>query len=614
MKGRPRSRREVKVQATRKGSLPATPHAGRPRPADLGRGRTRRWSGLSLIPFVLVGVGLGAYHSSFTGAFVLDDLHWVIGNVKIRRLWPPWEVMAHASRPLVELSLAVNYALGGLNVWGYHAFNLAVHILAGLVLFGILRRTLDSETLRARYGRSAPWLAMAAAALWIVHPLQTESVTYIIQRAEALMGLFFLLTLYCVIRGAQSPNPRGWFTAAVLACALGMGSKEVMVSAPLVILLYDRVFIAGSFKNLCRQRWRLHAALAATWVVLAALLATGRVEEQTVLVADLTPWRYAITQFGVIAHYLRLCFWPHPLVLDYTWPTAPTLASVAPAAVLVLALLGGTVWALHRQRPPGFLGAWFFLILSPTSSIMPIADVAFEHRMYLPLAAVVALVVIGGHEFLRAVLRRLVAPDHLRRPLEVGLLVAAVAALGYTTVRRNEDYRSEYSIWSDTVAKRPMNPRAHYNLGIAVDQQGKIEEAIAHFSEALRLSPDHVDAHINLGAALFSQGRITEATTHFAEAVRLKPNYAVAHNNLGAALVRQGQMKEAALHFSEAVRLKPSYPEAHDNLGTALYAQGQIKEAIAHFSEAVRLKPDFTAALKNLRRAQASQQQVKDSP
>ena len=272
------------------------------------------------------------------------------------------------------------------------------------------------------------------------------------------------------------------------------------------------------------------------------------------------------------------------------------------------------MWALHRQRPLGFLGAWFFLILSPTSSIMPIADVAFEHRMYLPLAAVVALVVIGGHEFLRAVLRRLVAPDHLRRPLEVGLLVAAVAALGYTTVRRNEDYRSDYSIWSDTVAKRPMNPRAHYNLGIAVDQQGKIEEAIAHFSEALRLSPDHVDAHINLGAALFSQGRITEATTHFAEAVRLKPNYAVAHNNLGAALVRQGQMKEAALHFSEAVRLKPSYPEAHDNLGTALYAQGQIKEAIAHFSEAVRLKPDFTAALKNLRRAQASQQQVKDSP
>ncbi len=209
---------------------------------------------------MLIAAGIWAYHSSFQGPFIFDDVHSIPLNPYIRHLWPIREVLTAPrncsvnGRPTVCLTLALNYAWSGLNVWGYHAFNLAVHLLSALVLFGILRRTLDGEKLRDQFGGAAVGLAAAIALLWEIHPLQTESVTYIVQRTELLMGLFLLLTLYCTLRGACSVRPGAWYLAAVAACAFGMGSKEVMVSAPLLVLLYDRVFLASSFRELWQRR------------------------------------------------------------------------------------------------------------------------------------------------------------------------------------------------------------------------------------------------------------------------------------------------------------------------------------------------------------------------
>ena len=518
-----------------------------------------------------------AYHNSFDGVFLLDDKIRIVGDPQIRQLSSPWAVMAHSSRPVVQLSLAINYALGGLNVWGYHAFNLIVHLLAGLTLFGIVGRMLESDRLRPRYERAAPWMAAAVALIWIVHPLQTQSVTYVIQRAESMMGLFFLLTLYCGIRGTSSPHPHRWHFAAIVACALGMGSKEVMVTAPVIMLLYDRVFIARSFADILRQRLWFYAGLAATWLILGALMANSRVEQQTILVEDVTPWRYALTQFAVIVHYLRLSFWPVPLVLDYAWRPVETVASAMPWIVVILALLSAIAWALYRNVWLWFWGAWVFLILAPTSSIVPIADLAFEHRMYLPLAGVVVLVVIGVHETLQWGLARLAAPDSLRRGAAFGLLTIGVLVLAFATIRRNDDYRSEYAMWSGIVANRPDNPRARYNLGNILDRQGKLAEAMAQFSEALRLKPDYADAHVNLGAALLAQNKWNEAMPHLSEAVRVKPNSAEAHTNLGTALFNQGQLDEAIIHFSTALRINPRQTEAKNNLDIALARKGPPK-------------------------------------
>src|SRR5262245_34843450 len=372
------------------------------------------------IPLVLIAVPLAAFWNSFGGAFVFDDEYRIVDNPLIR-VWPPWELLAHSARPVVDVSLALTYALNGLNVTGFHVVNLAVHILAGLTLYGIVRRMLGSDRLRARFGPAAPWLAAASAAIWLAHPLQTQSVTYIIQRAESMMGLFYLLTLYCAIRGFASTHPGWWFVASIAACALGMGTKEVMVSAPIMVLLYDRLFVSSSFPEMARRRVHLYVGLAACWIIVLILLMSSRVSESTGATTGLTPFRYLTTQFGVIVHYLRLSVWPSPLVLDYTWKLPPTAWDVLPSAAVILALIGGTVLTVRRWPLITFWGAWFFLILAPTSSILPIGDLAFEHRMYLPLAAVVVLLVVGAHNAMGLGARYVGAPESVRRGVEIAL-------------------------------------------------------------------------------------------------------------------------------------------------------------------------------------------------
>ena len=210
----------------------------------------RRWP-----VFILIAAAAVVYFNSFSGVALLDDARTIIQNESIRQF--SWERLFRQRRPTVWLSLVFNYCVGGQDLWGYHLVNLAVHILAGLTLYGVVFRTLITQRLRASYVRSAQWCALVVALIWLVHPLQTESVTYLIQRSESMMGLFYLLTIYCLIRGSSSSRSRLWHLCAVVACALGMGSKAVMVTAPVVALLYDRVFISQSMALALRRRWAL---------------------------------------------------------------------------------------------------------------------------------------------------------------------------------------------------------------------------------------------------------------------------------------------------------------------------------------------------------------------
>ena len=615
------AKRKHRIKAQRKATPPPQPNLGtRPEPKTEiayknatgepnAQSRSSAVNAHTLIPALLIAAALVAYHNSFAGPFIFDDFNSITNNPYIRKLWPLTDAMSWpkpssvASRPVVALSLAVNYALGGFNVWGYHVFNLTVHILAGLVVFGIVRRTLESPRLRERYPRRAPWLAMAVALIWLLHPLNTESVTYVIQRTELLFGLFFLLTLYCVIRGSSSSHPARWYIASVVACALGMGSKEVMVGAPLIVLLYDRCFLSGSFRETFRRRWGLHAGLASTWLILARLVATrGHSKSAGFGFQSLTGWAYARMQFGVIVHYLRLAFWPYPLVFDYyDWPAANTVSAVVPPAVAVLTLLGATLWAARYQPWLGFLGAWFFIILAPTSSVLPlVTEPAAERRMYVPLLAVVALIVIVGDAGLRYLLRRLKSGETLRRCLEAGIVVAVAATLGSITLRRNEDYRSVLSIWSDAVAKRPNNARGHNNLGAELHRLGQLPEARFHYSEAVRIRPNFAEAYNNLGALLLQQGQLDEAIAHLSEAIRLHRNYAKAHRQLAVALARKGQFKDAIAHYSEALRLMPGDAELYSNFARALHREGRLEDAVAYYSRALRLRPNHAWTQYNL--------------
>jgi len=587
-----------------KRELAHTNPAGKP-------GRQSRWFAASahkLIPGLLIAAPLAVYHSSFTGPFIWDDLDSISGNPYIRALWPLTNVMSWprnstvAARPVAAFSLAINYALGGLEVWGYHAFNLTVHVLAGLLLFGIVRRTLGSPRFGEAHQRRAPWLAMVVALIWLVHPLNTEGVTYVIQRTELLFGLFLLLTLYCVIRGSSSSQPGPWYLASVAACALGMGSKEVMVGAPLIVVLYDGWFLSGSFREGFRRRWGLYVGLAGTWLILAGLGATAVHSASAGFHLSVTPWQYARTQFGVIVHYLRLALWPHPLALDYyDWPVANTVSTIVPPAVVVLTLVAATVWAARHQPGLAFLGAWFFIVLAPTSSILPlVGEFAAERRMYVPLAAVITLIVIGGDAGLRYLLGRSEAGDILRRGLTAGVVVAVAATLGYVTMRRNEDYRSVLSVWSDAVAKRPDNARAQNNLGTAFNLLGRVAEARGHYSEAVRIKPNYYDARTNLAFLLTRQGELDEAIAHLSEAVKIRPSSASAHKQLGVALARKGRFEEAIAHYSEALRVMPGDAELYSNLARALHREGRLEDAIAYYDESLQIRPNHAWTHYNL--------------
>ncbi|MGD0651499.1 MAG: tetratricopeptide repeat protein [Verrucomicrobiia bacterium] len=547
---------------------------------------------------VIAVAALAAYHNSFSVPFLFDDPGWIQENPRIRHA-SLFKVLGGTSRPVVQLSLALNCAVSGLDARGYHAFNLIVHVLAAWTLYGIVRRTLAGERLRSRYGQTAARLAFAVALLWLLHPLQTQSVTYIIQRAESMMGLFYLLTLYCVIRGAEVANGRLWYGAAVIACALGMGSKPVMATALVIVLLYDRAFLTGSFREALRRRVWLYSGLAATWLLLPVLLENGSAEWKTsagFAYQPIRPMEYALTQPGVIVHYLRLSVWPHPLCFDYAWPIARTPVSVVPPAALIVILLFTTVWLWKRMPPLGFLGMWFFLILAPSSSVIPIADVALEHRMYLPLAAVVALGVMGIHA--------LVGQSRHGR---MAVCLALAMGLGFLSSRRNEDYRSELAIWMDTVAKRPGNRRAHNNLGLALVNQGRFAEAIAEYTVALRIDPDDAEVHNNLGFVLAGLGKTAEAIAEYQTALRIQPNLAPAHNNLGLVLAGQGKTAEAIAEYQAALRIKPDLAPTHNNLGITLAHQGKLEEAVAEYRAALQIKPDYVEAHCNLASILAAQ-------
>jgi tetratricopeptide (TPR) repeat protein len=658
---------------------PSSPPASAP-----GAGRWR----VALAAIGIAAAALAVYYHSFSGVFVFDDEPAILQNPTIRHLWPLWRSLCPppdatvSGRPVANFSLAVNYALSGTHVWSYHAVNLLIHILAGLTLFGIVRRTISEyrrpetgdgtrergdqrsevkgQKSDARGQLAAPkrlgasgssevgiqnaeprtqnpkpktqesnsrpgeptLLAFGVALLWTLHPLQTEAVTYVVQRVESLMALFYLLTFYCFIRSLGPPHVRRWRCLAIAACLLGVGTKEVMATAPVLLLLYDRTFVAGSFRRAWAERRGFHLTLAATWLPLAALVAsTGWNRGGTAgFDVGVSPWAYWLTQFEAVARYLWLSVWPHPLIFDYKtfWIRHP--AEVAPYAVVVLALAAATLWALRRRPAAGFLGAWFFVILAPTSVVPGTMEMIVEHRMYLPLAAVAVAAVCSAQRWFG------------RRSMVVFLALAT--GLGWIAAQRNAVYRSERSLWSDTIAKYPDSDRANNNLGNALLKAGDVREAIAHYQAAVRLRPNYAEAHYNLGnglqrtgrtreaiahyeqalqanpnmpdaqtalgIALEEAGRGDEAVAHYEQALRLDPNYADAHNDLGLALSKAGRLPEAIAQYEQALQINPALPDVHNNLGNALRAVGKAQEAIAHYEQALRLKPDYAAAHNNL--------------
>jgi tetratricopeptide (TPR) repeat protein len=545
---------------------------------------------------------LGAYANSFLGPFVFDDLPSIASNQSIRNLstsLSPDHGMSQSveGRPVLNVSLALNFAAGRTDVRGYHAANLLIHFLAALVLYGLVRRTFLMPALAPRYGGDSRPLAALIALLWALHPLQTESVTYVFQRAESLMGLFFLGTLYGFVRSLDGALQGVWRSLCIASFLLGLGTKEVAVAALPLLILYDAIFVSGGFTKAWRAHWGLFVALSlgVLGFALSLIAHGGNRSGSAGFGIGVSPVAYALTQPRAILTYLKLSFFPDPLVFEYGafWERPSPMFFACAAAIVVLLAL--SAWALKCRPAAGFIAAWFFLILAPTSLVPGNSQMIVEHRMYLPLAAVVVLAVLGLHALLG------------RRSFSILLAIAAV--LGWLTSQRNKTYRTEIALWSDTVAKRPGNARAHHNLGSALKAvPGRASEAIVQYREALRLDPDKAETHFNLGVALEEvPGGLQDAIDHFQAAVRLKPDFAEAHRELGKALVRlPGRVEDAVAEYTEAIRLRPGSAEMRNNLGIILdRVAGRTADAVAQYQAALRLSPRVAEIHVNLGNALA---------
>ncbi|MCE5276688.1 MAG: tetratricopeptide repeat protein [Planctomycetaceae bacterium] len=603
----------------------------------------------------IVVMAVASYQNTIQAPFIFDDIEGVVTNPTIHHLWPPgWLHPPYDSpmqnRPVANFTFAVNFAVGDTDVRGYHIVNLLIHILAGLTLLGLMRRTLELEPLRHRFGSVAAPLAGTIALIWLVHPAATEAVTVVTNRTESLVSLFYLLTMYLSLRAATAESKPAIWTMAILAaaaCWLGMGSKEIMITAPLAVVLFDRVFVYSSSKDMLRRRWGLYLALAAGWAIVAArALPTGAFNPAVGFGHGVTVWQYACTQCVAVARYLALAFWPWPLVLDYGKVIITNPWAVIPCALLLAALLGLSVWALARRKGAGFLGVFFFLALIPSSSIVPlVTHTIAQKRMYLALAAVVTLAVLGAWRLWTLRTRR---PGAWKWPAAAAALV--VAMLGALTVARNHDFRSGVTIWSDTVTKCPRNSRAHSMLSaellavnnlkralhhaqIASDLESdsaklhvnlanlllannQHDQAIEQYRQALMWNGDLAEAHNNLGHALLLTGRPGEALQCFREALKRKPVYTAAQTNLADALMIDGKpqsVAEAVTLYSQALTTNSGDPALENALGSALQAAGRVDEAMAHYRRAAALAPWFPQARYNLGMALLKGNQVAEA-
>lgn len=628
----------------------------------------------SWAPLLILLAVSAAYANSFYGAFVFDDFAYFANQPAFENI-ADFAWLRGNSRPVVYFTLALNHLLSGNDPWSYHLFNLTFHLISALLLLGIIRRTLSLPTLPSYLRKKADFLALLIATGWGIHPVLTMAVTYIWQRCESLAGMFYLLTLYCAARGMSAPTSvaitsqvspqnsgRGWRLAAVLAGALAVGSKEIAVTVPLAVWLFDRTFYAGGFLVALKKRAGMYAGLFASWGLLLGLgiLAAQYHENPGVGFHSklFSSFDYILTVPGVILQYLVVSLLPSPLCFDPNWAQVRSGAGIALApnalrnvilsAIAVIFLLALTTWALVKRPRWGFCAAWFFLTLAPTTSIMPMPDPYLEYRLYLPLAGIVILLVIGVWSLAEYAEKRI----NGSKKIVSGLFFCVLLWSGVLTFQRNRVYYNAESLWADTLRQRPDNWRAFQQywrqiclrykktnalkgstgqvdldgiirefknpppatsgrvkddevyrrevLGFALLQKGEAVAAEKIFAALIKSFPNYAFAHYYYGEACRQQGKDAEALAAYLATLQVKSLYANAFYSSGLIYAKREEIAAAVLAFSETVKIWPKFAPGHYQLGIQKFNQGQYAAARKHFLIATKLRPNYTAAWHNL--------------
>ena len=551
--------------------------------------------------FIALAAAL-VYINSLAAPFIFDDEVAVVANPAIRSIGGAWSQPRDtplAGRPVAAVTFAVNFAASDGDPAAYRATNVAIHIACALVFFGLLRRTLLLPRLRSRFGGAATDLAFGAALLWAVHPLTTDAVTYITQRTESLMALCYLSTLYASLRSAEKRSTP-WAVAAVAACAIGMGAKESMATAPLMVILYDRIFLFDSFRAAAALRWRLYLGLMLTWLFLAFQLVAGPRAGSAGFSTAISVWTSLLNQSVMICRYLRLAAWPTDLAITYGAPIAYALSDVLVESAIVVSLLSLTAAAFRRWPIAAFLGAWFFMTLAPSSSFVPIAtEVGAERRMYLPLMALTTAAVVGlyGLGSLRS---------RTPRALAAICLLVAATGLGLATMARNAEHQSWLTLAEKTLERWPSDA-AQAAVGGELSRLGRDEEALPYLRIGAR---SDARAQYNLGVTLYNLKRYDEsirALEHLVAEHPMREEAPWARRVMAQAYARQLKWPEAIAQLQLTLGMTPNDAEArrllvdaYNSYGVELAQARKFDDAIAALRSALSYDDRNASARLNL--------------
>lgn len=554
---------------------------------------------IKLLSIILIScLGVIVYSNTFHCSFHFDDHFFIADNTaikNIRDLQNIWKFLP--CRFLFYLTLALNYHCYHLNVYSYHLVNLGFHIVSAILVWWFVLLTLSTPSMKKEaISEHAHLIALLAGSVFVSHPVQTEGVTYIMQRAASMATMFYLASLcfYIKSRTLQESHPtsgfgRVYYIGALITTIMAMFTKEITITLPLLLLLYEFSF----FRTKHYFYWKpLVPFLLTLFIIPVTMYFTHNesINSQEVRGAmqgeatDITSMQYLLTQFRVIVTYIRLLFLPLNQNVDYDYPISYSLFEL-PTLFSFLFLTGILYLAKRlflKYRLISFSIFWFFLTLLPESSIFPIKDVIFEHRLYLPI--------VGYSIFLVSGLYYLLEKSAIR--MMVIILVLLITCNSVLTYQRNKIWKDEVTFWDDAILKSPHKVRPYSGRGLFYLDQGNFVLAMSDFNKALEINPNFRDAYINRGTIYYKQNKIPQAIADYNKAIQLNPGLVEGYINRGSAYDKLGDLAQAVSDYTKAIELNPEKSEAYNSRGLVYYKLNKLSESISDFNKAIELSPD----------------------
>jgi protein O-mannosyl-transferase len=587
---------------------------------------------------LIVAAGLMLYLNTLHVPFMFDGVLQIVNVPLVKNFFyfthpgltktiPGYE--GFISRYFGYLTFALNYHFNGLNVVGYHLVNICIHLTAALLVYRLVSLTFRTPTLSGKNDQGdsetrAGFTALLAALLFVAHPIQTQAVTYMVQRFASLAAMLYLLSMTCYIRARiamYEPGRRiftagSWFAAALLSALMAFKTKEISYTLPLTVVLYELMFFTENFR---KKVFALGLTILAGCGAVFCFLLSGRsvgqllgyLDQAARLDSSMSRWDYLATECRVIVTYLRLLIFPAGQRMDYDYPVFHSFLNpeVLLSGILLCSLLTAAIYCLYLSRRcsgphagnaaylriTAFGIFWFFITLSIESSIIPIIDVIFEHRMYLPsvglFMAAAALVSLAGGT------GRLI-PGWPRTPILAGTAIAILLLAG-TTFARNRLWSDPVSFWQDNAAKSPRKGRVFHNLGLALERSGNLEGAMQAYRTASDLCPDPSEPMASLGLIYIKMNRLSEAEEVSRAALTLDPHAIGPHNNIGIVYGIIGRYEEALKEFYQEVKNSPNRAETHNNIGFVYTQQKRYPEAFQEYETCLALDPGYVQAYIN---------------